>query len=329
MRALSPALKSFPGVRRAVLTTGLAAIVALPLDARAQAPWQPPAGVAQLPIWPGTPPDARPSAKPESSVVPVDSVGRPRLIGGKPTTFALDVSVPTMTVFRAAGRNTGIAIVVFPGGGYNALAMDLSGTEMCDWLVPRGITCVVLKYRVPCAVTGRYRDCRTALQDAQRAVGLLRHRAAEWGIDPRRIGVLGFSAGGHMVVALSTHHARRAYPAVDAADRTSCRPDFAVALYPGHIVTHAIRDRMNPDIRVTREAPPTLLVQAQDDPVDPVENSLLYYAALQRAGVSAELHVYPTGGHAFGLRRTTAAITAWPDLLEPWLRTIGVLREIR
>src|SRR5262249_3607407 len=153
--------------------------------------------------------------------------------------------------------------------------------------------------------------CRTALQDAQRTIGLVRAKAGQLHIDPHKIGVIGFSAGGHMVAAISTHFETRLYAAVDAADKESCRPDFAIALYPGHLVLHEPNAALNPDIQVTRQPPPTLLVQAEDDPTDPVENSLVYYAALRRAGVPAEIHVFVSGGHAFGLRPTDAPITRW------------------
>jgi acetyl esterase/lipase len=254
----------------------------------------------------------------------VDTAGRKQLVGGRPWTYVDRVSRPTMTVYSPAGHNTGAAVVVFPGGGYNILAIDLEGTEACDWLTARGITCVLLKYRVPCVKTGPYRDCRTALEDAQRAVGLVRFQAARWHIDPHRIGVLGFSAGGHMVAAMSTHFAKRLYAPVDAADTTSCRPDFAIALYPGHLAVPERGFALNPDIQVTRRTPPTFLLQAEDDPVDPVENSLVYHAALRKAGVPVELHLYVKGGHAFGLRQTSLPITAWPRLLENWLDTIGI-----
>lgn len=262
---------------------------------------------------------------PEVAGTVVDRAGHPKLVGGKPWTFVDRVSQPTITVYSPPGANSGAAVVVFPGGGYNVLAMDLEGTEVCDWLTSRGVTGVLLKYRVPCAKVGPYRDCPTALEDAQRAVGLVRSRAAEWGIDPNRIGVLGFSAGGHMVAELSTHFEKRVYASVDAADTVSCRPDFAVALYPGHLVLSRADLRLNSGIRVTPRTPPTFLLHAQDDPVDPVANSRVYHAALRKAGVPAELHVFPTGGHAFGLRRTESPITAWPALVETWLRSLGVL----
>jgi acetyl esterase/lipase len=261
------------------------------------------------------------------SATVVDAAGKEKLVGGRPWVYVDKVSQPTMTVYSPVGRNTGAAVVVFPGGGYEVLAIDLEGTEACDWLTSRGITCVLLKYRVPCVKTGPYRNCLTALQDAQRTVGLVRFQAAQWHIDPHKIGVLGFSAGGHMVAAMSTHFEKRLYPAVDRADSVSCRPDFAVALYPGHLAVPEKRFVLNPDIRVSRSTPPTFLLQAENDPVDPVENSLVYYAALRKAGVPAEMHVYVTGGHAFGLRPTSFPITGWPMLVETWLATIGVIAK--
>jgi acetyl esterase/lipase len=309
---------------------GFAAIIAATIGSpghamlHAEQAWQPSAGHTQIPIWPGAIPDARPLDGPEVAGTVVDAAGNKRLVGGKPWTYVDKVSQPTMTVYSPRGKNSGAAVVVFPGGGYNVLAIDLEGTEACEWLTSKGITCVLLKYRVPCAKIGPYRDCPTALQDAQRAVGLVRFQAARWHVDPHKIGVLGFSAGGHMVVAMSTQFEKRLYPAVDEADRESCRPDFAVALYPGHLAVPEKGFALNPDIQVTSKTPPTLLIHAEDDPVDPVENALVYYAALRKAGVPAEMHVYVKGGHAFGLRRTESPITDWPQLVEPWLRAIGM-----
>jgi acetyl esterase/lipase len=285
------------------------------------APWQPSPGHTQLPLWPGKVPDAVPVPGPET----VANVEPAKYIAGRTYAYVRNVSTPTMTVYSPKQTNTGAAVVVFPGGGYNVLAIDLEGSEACDWLASRGITAVLLKYRVPCAVVGPHRDCPTALQDAQRAMSLVRSHAAEWHIDPHKIGVLGFSAGGHMVASISTHE-ERIYPPVDAADRESWRPDFAVALYPGHLATRGGRI-LNSDIHVTARTPPTFLVQAQDDPIDPVENSIVYYSALQQAGVPAELHVFEKGRHGFGLRRTKLPITRWPELMEAWLHTIGVLAD--
>ena len=165
-----------------------------------------------------------------------------------------------------------------------------------------------------------------ALEDAQRTVGLVRFHAAEWHIDPHKIGVLGFSAGGHLVAAISTHFEQRLYPPVDAADKESCRPDFAVAIYPGHLWLADKEFELNPDIPVTsRQTPPTFLLQAEDDHVDGVNDSLVYYIALKNAGVPVEMHLYAQGGHAFGLRRTKLPITGWPQLVETWLGTIGMI----
>lgn len=291
----------------------------------AQAAWQPSPGHQQLPIWPGAVPDARPVDGPEVAGTVVDAAGHPKPVGGKPWVYVDKVSQPTMTVYSPPGRNTGAAVVVFPGGGYEVLAIDLEGTEACDWLTSKGITCVLLKYRVPCAIVGPYRDCPTALEDAQRTMGLLRSQAAQWHIDPRKIGVLGFSAGGHMVAAISTRFEKRLYAEVDAADKESCRPDFAIALYPGHLAASTKHFALNPDIQVTRRTPPTFLLQAYDDPVDPIENSLVYASALRKAGVPLEMHVYGRGGHAFGLRPTESPITRWPQLVETWLAAIGMI----
>jgi len=291
----------------------------------AQTAWQPSPGHTQVPIWPGVVPDARPVEGPERSGVVTDATGNKKLVGGQPWVYVDRVTQPTMTVYSPQGNNTGAAVVVFPGGGYEVLAIDLEGSEACDWATSKGMTCVLLKYRVPCAISGPYRECLTALQDAQRTMGLVRLHAAEWHIDPHKIGVLGFSAGGHMIAAMSTHFDKRLYPAVDAADKESCRPDFAVGLYPGHLAIPEKDFVLNPDIHVTPQTPPTLLIQAEDDPVDPVENSLVYYAALRKAGVPAEMHVYVKGRHAFGLRPTESPITGWPQLLEAWLGAIGMI----
>jgi acetyl esterase/lipase len=296
--------------------------------ASAQMPaWQPSAGHAQVPIWPGAAPDAQPVASPENET----KTATEPLVAGRPWVYVGKVARPTMTVYPPKVKNTGAAVVVFPGGGYWILAIDLEGTEVCDWLTSRGITCILLKYRVPgeglFPKSGPYPRSPMALEDAQRTVGLVRFHAAEWHIDPHKIGVLGFSAGGHLVAAASTHFRQRLYPAADAADKQSCRPDFAIAIYPGHLSLAANSLGLNPDIHVTRETPPTFLLQAEDDPVDRVEHSLSYYAALKKAGVPAEMHLYAHGGHGFGLRRTQLPITGWPQLVEAWLLTIGMISD--
>jgi acetyl esterase/lipase len=282
--------------------------------------WQPSPGHAQVRIWPGAVPAASAVPGPEYVTNAATTAGTRWVCTG-------NVSQPTMTVYSPRGTNTGVAVVVFPGGGYFCLAMDLEGTEICDWLTSRGITAVLLKYRVPLTKVGPYGEAPPALEDAQRTMGLVRFHAAEWRIDPHKIGVIGFSAGGHLVAALSTHFDKRSYPAVDAADRTSCRPDFAIAGYPGHLWSDDEGFLLNPHVPVTSHTPPTFLVQAEDDHVDGVEQSLVYYLGLKKAGVPVEMHLYAQGGHAFGLRRTKFPITEWPRLAEKWLGTIGMMPE--
>lgn len=292
--------------------------------------WQPTPGHTQIAIWPGTPPNARPG--PDTEIVTTHD----GTVGGKPWNYIQYVSRPTITVYSPKGANTGAAMLVFPGGGYQILAIDLEGTEICDWLTSRGITCVLLKYRVPKTGPSWQPDCRCqinpkpapAVQDAQRAIGLVRLHAAEWHIDPRKIGVIGFSAGGHLVAAVSNDYQQRSYRPIDAADRQSSRPDFAVAIYPGHLWAPA-RGNMafNPDIHVTRNTSPTFLLQAETDSIDNVNQALVYYTALKDAQVPVEMHLYTNGGHAFGLRRTKDPITEWPQLVEKWLRTIGILTQ--
>ncbi len=290
-------------------------------DLRAQTnAWQPSPGHTQVPIWPGAVPDAQPVPGPEY----VTNVLSP---SGVSWIAACNVSQPTMTVYSPKGTNTGVAVVVFPGGGYNCLAMDLEGTEICNWLTSRGITAVLLKYRVPTRSPEGYGESLPALEDAQRTLGLVRYHAAEWHIDPHKIGVIGFSAGGHMVAATSTHYAKRSYRAVDAADKVSCRPDFAIACYPGHLWNEDEGFKLNPNVPVTTKTPPTFLLMAEDDHVDRVEQSLVYYIGLKNAGVPVEMHLYAQGGHGFGLRPSKFPITEWPQLVEKWLGTIGMIPE--
>jgi acetyl esterase/lipase len=284
--------------------------------------WQPSPGHTQVPIWPGSVPDPQAVPGPEDMIVK-----------GKPGVEMVEnVLQPTMTVYSPKGKNTGAAVVVFPGGGYQVLAIDLEGTEICDWLTSQGITAVLLKYRVPIKRVGPYGESPQALEDAQRTLGLVRFHAAEWKIDPHKIGVIGFSAGGHMVAATSTNYDERSYRPVDAADEESCRPDFAIACYPGHLWVEDEDDdkdqvRLNPNVPVTSNTPPTFILQATDDPTDNVNNSLVYYRALRKAKVPVELHLYAQGGHGFGLRRTKLPITEWPELVERWLGTIGVISQ--
>ncbi|HWG19786.1 MAG TPA: alpha/beta hydrolase [Terracidiphilus sp.] len=295
-------------------------LAAIPVVAQ-QPAWQPAPGHTQIPIWPNGAPGATTMA---SAPAEMDTTtAKEPLIAGKRLIRLGNVSVPTITYYKPEEANgPAPAIVVFPGGGYHILAMDLEGTEICDWLNEAGIACVVLKYRVP--DSGPYPKSPAALQDAQRAMGMVRQHAAEWNIDPHRVGVLGFSAGGHLVAALSTHFDKRLYESVDAADQLSCRPDFAIVIYPGYLALAEKNMAPNPDIHPTAQTPPTFLVQAEDDPVH-VENATTYFLQLKNAKVPAELHIYAEGGHGYGLRRTALPVTTWPKTAEIWLHTIHVL----
>ncbi len=271
-------------------------------------------------LWPGKAPG-------EKQVLPAEQdLTKPTegLIAGRRLIRLGNVSEPTLEVYRptAATRN-GAAVLVCPGGGYHILAMDLEGTEVCEWLNSIGVTGVLLKYRVP-RREGLEKHA-APLQDAQRAMGLIRQNATEWGIDPQRVGILGFSAGGHLAAVTSTTTART-YPTVDAADEQSSRPDFAVLVYPGYLTVKEEHDRVSSELKITGDTPPTFLVMAQDDPVR-VENVFGYASALKQAGVSFELHVYPTGGHGYGLRRTADMVTTWPDRVADWMKARGILER--
>jgi acetyl esterase/lipase len=253
------------------------------------------------------------------------------LVAGRPWLAVTNVTRPTITVYAPKGRNNGTAAIVFPGGGFQVLAIDLEGTEVCDWLNAQGVTCVLLKYRVPSSpyswhcgcYPDLYAESTLALQDAQRAIGLVRFHSKEWAIDPHKVGVVGFSAGGYLVAETSTRFKNRLYSPVDAADEESARPDFAIAIYPGRLATDD--DKLNPNVPISGDTPPTFLVQAQDDHTDGVNQALVYYTALRKAGVPAEMHIYAQGGHAFGLRQSKFPITSWPRLAEVWLRSIALI----
>jgi acetyl esterase/lipase len=294
------------------------AVVALAAGAVQQPAWQPTPGHVAVDLWPQGAPGAVPGSAPETDLSPPNA----SLVAGKPLIRLGNVSRPTLTLYAPKDHSSGAAVVVFPGGAYHALAIDLEGTEVCEWLNAIHVACILLKYRVP--DSGPTPKSFAALQDAQRALGIVRTHAAEWKIDPQRIGVLGFSAGAHLAASLGTHFAERAYHSVDAADKLSCRPDFAVIIYPGYLALAEQDFAANPEIQVTALSPPSFILQAEDDPAH-VENSTLYFLQLKNANVPAELHLYAEGGHGFGLRRTAQPITAWPALVETWLHTIKVL----
>lgn len=274
-----------------------------------------------IPLWPEKAPGEKVELPPEVDVT--KSTDGP--VAGKAVIRLGNVTQPTITIFPTPPeKDTGAAVLVCPGGGYNILAWDLEGTEVCDWLNSIGVTGVLLKYRVP-KREGLEKQA-APLQDAQRALSLVRHRAEEIGIKPQRIGVLGFSAGGHLAAVLCSATGTRTYPETDAADKVSCRPDFAVLVYPAYLTLKDDGDKIAPELRITSETPPTFLVQTQDDSVR-VETSLFYYLALKQAKVPAELHVYPRGGHGYGLRRTADPVTAWPERAAEWMRSLGVLER--
>ncbi len=282
-----------------------------------------PAQQITLPLWPQGMPEAwRVSGPEKDTTKPSDN-----LIAGRPLLRITDIATPTLTVYPPQiAKNTGAAVLVFPGGGYRILAYDLEGTEVCEWLNSIGVTCVLVKYRVP--VEKHYPDSFIDLEDAQQAMRLTRTHAAEWHIDPHRIGVLGFSAGGHLAAVVS-NHADYA-PAGSPANKIDARPNFAVIIYPGYLASpdgpaeEGSVTRLAPGQEPNAHTPPTFLVQAEDDPVHE-ENALLYYQALKEAKVPAELHLFAQGGHGYGLRPTDLPVTRWPALVEDWFHTIHIL----
>lgn len=294
----------------------LVAVIAVCLGGWPSLAAEPPAKPIVMNVWPATAPGEKGDLDDERLLPPR---------GEKPVDRLTDVSVPTITVYKPAEeKDTGAAVLICPGGGYHILAMDLEGTEVADWLNSIGVTGIVLKYRVP---RRKEQEKHVApLQDAQRAMSLVRQHAADWGIAEDRIGILGFSAGGHLAATASTNFDRRAYDPIDETDRIGCRPDFTVLIYPAYLTGEGAQSsgELAPEIRVSAETPPVFFVHAGDDHISP-ENSIAMYLALKRAGVPAELHVYGSGGHGFGLRPTQHPCSAWPQSCQRWLRSQGLL----
>ncbi|MBS2040637.1 alpha/beta hydrolase [bacterium] len=281
--------------------------------------WAPKGGLQQIPIWPSHSPVLAGGIR---------KLEDPESLSGKPVT---NVSNPTYTVYAPKKNPTGTCILVFPGGGHLVLAMGIEGTEIANWLNQAGITCVLVKYRVP--YSGCYWDSKLgkhvtpkmpmALQDAQRTISIIRARAQEYNIDPHKIGVMGFSAGGNVAVLASTNGLKRSYPAQDEIDQVSCRPDFAIPVYPGHMtMRHKNQDSraLNTDIVISKDIPPTLLVHAKDDPVDPVHYSEVYARALKKAHLNVTLKLYEQGGHAFGVRKQGTDCDQWTRDALAWMR---------
>lgn len=272
-----------------------------------------------LPLWPNGAPEPYTGGPQTDITKPTD-----RLVAGKPLAHMTNVSKPTLAFYPApADKNTGATIVVFPGGGYRILAYDLEGTEVCTWLNSIGVNCALAQYRV--AIQKRFPEDTSDLEDAQQAVRITRAHAADWKLDPNRIGVLGFSAGGHLVVVLGNHpdFKRANEPTRESA--VSARPDFVVGIYPAYLAEPPALTQLSPGIDPSAATPPTFLLQAEDDPVHE-ENVLVYFQALKQLKVPAELHVYAEGGHGYGLRPTELPVTRWPALVETWLHTIHVLQ---
>lgn len=291
--------------------------------------WQPTAGGTQIPLWPA----GVPLAKPDSGDHPEATGNGSPLVGGRKWHWASYVTRPTMTLYRPKGRNTGTAMLVLPGGGFYAVATDLEGTEICDWVVRQGMTCAMLKYRTPQVwptVNGRQQRPKVllGLEDAQRAMGLLRQRAAADGIDPHRIGVIGFSAGAYLAASLSNTD-ERTYPRTDAADAQPTRPDFAIVAYTARMLDDSKGRNsleLRPWVTISSKAPPTLIIHAMNDPTDDVRQPMAYALALNDAGVPVDLRLYAKGGHAFGMRPTGDPVTTeWPAEARRWLQAIGML----
>jgi acetyl esterase/lipase len=269
-----------------------------------------------LDLWPGQAPGENGSIGDEQAKTRDE---------GKTITSVTNVTKPTLTVYRPDRSNdAGVAIVVCPGGGYNNLAWDHEGEQVARWLNSIGVTAALLKYRVPRRPdTPKGEPPVQALMDAQRALSLVRSKADDWGIDARKVGILGFSAGGHLGAWASTNYDKPSYPAVDAADKADRRPDFAVLIYPGGVIKRG-SEELAKEIRVDSKTPPTFLVHATNDPGS--ENTVFLYLALKRAGVPVEAHLYGAGGHGFGMRPSDQPYATWTKRCEDWLRNQKVLK---
>lgn len=270
-------------------------------------------------LWPGGAPEPSHVTGPEGDITAAEH----HMVAGKPSFRLTNVDKPNLAVYSPAkDKNTGAAALVFPGGGYVRLSMELEGTEVCQWLNSIGMTCVLVKYRVP--EEKHFPESTEDLEDAQQAMRLTRIHAKDWGIDPGRIGVIGFSAGAHLAVVLSTHPDFQGKNV--PASTTDARPNFQMVMYPGY--TSLPDGKVPESVMPTASVPPTFLVQAENDYTARVESSIFYFMALKNAKVPAEMHIYAEGGHGFGLRPTDAPVaTKWPRLAEEWLHTIHVLRS--
>jgi acetyl esterase/lipase len=280
-----------------------------------------------VPLWPGTPPEETANMGPER-VRMSPKLDRKQVEVTESTRLITGVTNPTITIYRPpADKANRTAMLICPGGGYWDLYWQLEGEEVAAWLNSVGITGIILKYRVPRRPDEpKGEPARRPLQDAQRAISLVRSRAGEWGIDPERIGTVGFSAGGHLAAATATSFEKRTYAPIDEIDKISCRPDFAIPVYPGYLKAKD-KNELAAIARIPTNAPPFFIVHGGDDIISEPEGSVLLYLALNQAGVPAELHIYAGAAHDFGVRKTGHPYSTWTDSCLQWLRQYGFLEE--
>jgi acetyl esterase/lipase len=277
-------------------------------------------------LWPGNAPDEIGNIGAEKFVLS-PKLERKQVEVTEPTKMVTNVTKPTITVRKPAkDKDTGTAMVICPGGGYWNLYWQLEGEEVAAWLNSLGVTGIILKYRVPRRPDEpKGEPARRPLQDAQRAVRLVRSKAKEWDISPERIGIVGFSAGGHLAIATATSFERSSYEPIDDIDKISCRPDFAVLVYSGYLKAKDKED-LAPGLHIPNGTPPVFLAHGGDDIVSSPEHSVVMYLALKRAGVPAELHIYATATHDFGVRHSDHPYSTWTESCSNWLRHQGFLK---
>jgi acetyl esterase/lipase len=278
-------------------------------------------------LWPGKAPEEPGTIGPEKVHMSKQNT-KDQVEVTEPTRLITNVTDPTITLVRPPkDKDTGASVLICPGGGYWNLFWQLEGEEVAAWLNEQGVTGIMLKYRVP-----RRPDepkgipSRRPLQDAQRAVSLVRSKAKEWNLDPDRIGMVGFSAGGHLVIATATSFEKRTYEPIDDVDKISCRPDFGIAVYSGYLKDKD-KDTLSPGLHVPAKTPPIFLAHGGDDLISTPEHSVFMYLALKRAGVSAELHIYAKAAHDFGVRQSEQPCTTWTQSCAAWMRHQGFLKK--
>ena len=269
----------------------------------------------EINLWPaGAVPDEPEGIEKRKKPTTIDKVGKMRIAY---------VDKPSITVYKAPkDRSNGTSVIIFPGGGYNILAWTHEGTEIAEWLNSLGVSAFVLKYRVP--RRDPEKPHTLPLQDAQRAIRIVRSRSKEWGIDPGRIGALGFSAGGHLAIMSGTHYGDKTYERIDDADDLSSRPDFLIPIYPAYLGDRKNRDQLSGLVDINKNTPPMFIAITHDDS-DRAYYSALLYAALKKSGVVGELHIYSKGGHGYGMRKSKDPVHTWPDRCADWLGSMGLL----